>query len=141
MRLFDLLGLAAQAEGLRVRQNAAGVARSAVWSVAAGLFALAALTMFHVAGWMALAQRYDPLLASLGVAMADLVLMALMLLLARKRRDPVAESALQIRQQALAEARQTTPLRMAGSLLGSSVPMALLGSVLAEGVSRAISRR
>ncbi len=141
MRVLDLLGLAAQAEGLRMRQGAAGAARSAVWSAGAALFGLAALTMLHVAAWLALAERYGPVLAPLAVAAADLALMGLALILARKRRDPLAEAALQIRQQALAELRQTTPLRMAGSILGSRLPMALLGSALVEGVTRAITRR
>ncbi len=141
MRVLDLLGVAAQAEGLRMRQGAAGAARSAVWACVAGFFGLAALGMLHIAAWVALVDRYGVQLAPLGIAAADIVLMALALLLARKRRDAVAEAALQIRQQALMEVRQTTPLRAAGALFGSGVPMSILGTVLVEGVIRAFTRR
>jgi len=141
MRALELLSAAAQAESLRVRRGAAGTARGAVLNGVAGLFGLTALAMLHVSGWLALAEEYGAIRASLGVGAADVVLMGLMLLIGRKRRDPVADAALLIRQRALNELRETPLMGNAFSLLGSRLPVALMGGAVAEGLVRAFTRR
>ncbi len=141
MRALELLSAAAQAESLRVRRGAAGTGRGLVLMGAAGLFCLAALAMLHVAGWIALAEDHGAIRASLGVGMADLALTGVLLLIARKRPDPVAEAALLIRQRALAELREAPLMGSLFSLLGSRLPVALMGGAVAEGLVRAFTRR
>lgn len=141
MRALELLSVAAQAESLRVRRGAAGTARGMVLMGAAGLFGLAALAMLHVAGWLALAGEYGAIHASLCVGVADLILMGVLLLMSRKKADPVADAALLIRQNALTELREQPLMGNAFSLLGSRLPVALMGGALAEGLVRAFIRR
>ena len=141
LRVFRLLGVAAEAEGLRLKRSAQATVRSAVMAVVAGVFGVAALVFLHIAGWMALRDLYGGLYACLGVALADLVLMGVMLLLGRARRDPVAEAALTVRQTSLAEAARAPLLGDMLGLVGLRSPASLAGGLVAERLVRALSRR
>ena len=141
MRALRLLGVAAQAESLRLRREVRSAARSAVWGAGAAVFGIAALVMLHVAAWLALDGMRGPIIASLGVALADVVLMGLGLLLARAKADPVAQEALLVRRAALAEARNTPLLGDALGLIGWRSPVTVAGGFLAERLVRALTRR
>ncbi len=141
LRAFQLLGIAAEAEGLRLKRNAQSSIRGVVMSVVAGVFGAAALVFLHIAGWIALRDLYGGLYASLGVALADLVLMGVMLMLGRNRRDPVAEAALAVRKTSLAEAARAPLLGDLLGLVGLRSPASIAGGLVAERLVRALSRR
>ncbi len=101
MRALRLIALAAQAEGLLLRRQTATVGRAAVLNIAAAVFGVAALGLLHAAGWIALEERLGALAAALILAGADAAIMALLLVLARPRPDPVAEEALRLRTQTI----------------------------------------
>lgn len=117
MRSLRLLGVAAEAEALRLKREAATLARSTVLQVAAGLFGLVALGLLHAAAWIWLERSQGSLWATLWLALADLVVMGLLLLLSRRRYDPVAHEALMLRQQAMAQLRAVSPMDEALSLV------------------------
>lgn len=109
-RSVHLLGLAAQAELLRLKREAGSMARSLVFQVAAGFFGLIVLGLLHAAAWIWLAERSGGLLATLYVAGGDAIVMAVLLFLARRRTDPAAQEALMVRREALAGAKASLPL-------------------------------
>lgn len=139
LRAFELLGVAAEAEGLRLKRSAQASVRSAVMMGVAGVFGVAALVFLHIAGWMALRDSYGGLYACIGVAVADLLIMGAVLLLGRKRRDPVAEAALMVRKTSLAEAARA-PLGDALNLFGVRSPVSIAGGMVAERLVRALRR-
>lgn len=150
MRSFRLLEIAAQAEAVRLRRGASGMARSAVLHAAATVFGLAALGLLHVAGWIWLAGRHDPLTAALVLALVDVVAMGLLLAMARPRYDPVAVEALRLRRQSLAEASRISPLQGLASMFASRqtegrvTARGLAGDIgagLLDGVVRGLTRR
>jgi hypothetical protein len=141
LRALRLLGVAAQAEGLRMRRGAARGIRGAVLTGAAVSFGAAALLLFHVAAWLWLAARWDAVAASLLLGLADAVLAAFLLLLARDRPDPVADAALLIRQESLREAARVPLISETVELLSGRSVTALLGGVVAEGIRHALARR
>ncbi len=141
MRALRLLGVAAQAEGLRMRRGAARGMRGAMLIGFAGGFAAAALLLLHIAAWLWLAGRYDAVTASLLLALADSGLAGLLLLLARERPDPVADAALLIRQESLREAARVPLLAEMVELLTGRSVTALVGGVVAEGIRHALARR
>lgn len=141
LRAFRLLGVAAEAETLRLKRTAQASVRGAVMSAVAGVFGVAALIFLHIAGWIALRDLYGSLHASLGVALADILLMGLILLLGRTRRDPVAEAALMVRQTSLAEAGRTPLLGDLMGLVGLRSPVSIAGGMVAERLVRAFTRR
>lgn len=125
MRAFRLIALAAQAEGLLLRRQGAGMGRTALLSATAAGFGFAALTLLHIAGWLWLEARDGPLAAALWLALMDALIAGLLLYLARPQPDPVAEEALQLREQSLsmlagkgAEAQQSNWERLALEALG-----------------------
>lgn len=141
LRAFQLLGVAAEAEGLRLRRTAQSSMRSAVMAAVAGVFGIAALVFLHIAGWLALRDLYGSLYACLGVALADLVLMGVMLLMAKPRHDPVAEAALMVRRTSLAEAGRVPVLGGLLGLVGLRSPVSMAGGMVAERLVRAMTRR
>lgn len=121
MRRLRLLGVAAEAEALRLKREGGALARSLVFQAAAGLFGLVALGLLHAAAWIWLNDtqggNQGPLWATLWLALADLVVMGLLLLLSRRRYDPVAHEALILRRQAVAQLRAVSPMNEALSLV------------------------
>lgn len=136
MRTFRLLGVAAQAESLRLRRGAGAMARTAALLAAAALFGLVTLGLLHVAAWIWFERHSDSLWATLYLALADLVLVLILAFASRSRRDPIAEEALQLRQQSLAQIGQISPLSEALSLVRMRQAVGLGGHVL-----RAFRRR
>jgi hypothetical protein len=141
VRALRLLGVAAQAEGLRIRREAGAGMRGATLKAAAGAFLAAAILLAHVAAWLALTKWFDLIGATLILALADAALAGLLLLLSRKRADPVAEAALLVRQESLREAARVPLLAEAVQLLTGRSMTALAGGVVAEGIARAFARR
>jgi len=128
MRAFRLIALAAQAEGLLLRRQGAGMGRTAFLSLVAAGFGLATLVLLHVAGWLWLEAREGALAAALWLALVDALITGSLLLLARPQPDPVADEALLLREQSLsmlagpaAEARPRDWERLALEALGVMV--------------------
>lgn len=117
MRSLRLLGVAAEAEALRLKREAGAFARTTLLQLAAGLFGLIALGLLHAAAWLGMAPSQGAIWATLWLALADLLLMGLLLLLSRRRHDPVAQEALMIRRQTLAQLRAVSPLEEALTLV------------------------
>ncbi|WP_421993721.1 hypothetical protein [Roseococcus sp.] len=117
MRSLRLLGLAAEAETLRLKREAGAFARTTLLQVAAALFGLVALGLLHGAAWMWLRESQGAIWATLWLALADLVVMGVLLLLSRKRHDPVAQEALMLRRQTMAQLRAVSPMNEALSLV------------------------
>ena len=104
MRPLRLLGVAAEAEGLRLRRSCGLVARRAGWLGGAAVFAVAALVLVHVAAVTVLMPPLGLAVACGIVALVDLVLACALVIVARHLRDPVAEEALLLRRASLAAA-------------------------------------
>ncbi len=117
MRSLRLLGVAAEAEALRLKREAGALARSTLLQAAAALFGLIALGLLHAAAWIWLAETQGTLWAFLWLALGDLVLMVLLLLVSRRRPDPVAQEALMLRRQTMAQLRAVSPMDEAMSLV------------------------
>lgn len=135
MRALRLLGVAAEAEGLRWRREAAALGRGLALGAVALVFGIALLVMLHLAAWFWLSADREPVQAALWIAGGDALLLLVALLLARRRRDPTAEAASRLRDRALAEARHAPlwPDALRGIGFG--------GGAIAEGVVRALIRR
>ena len=131
MRSLRLLGVAAEAEALRLKREGGALARSAVLMAVAALFGLVALGLLHLAAWIWLEDSQGELWATLWVALADIVLMAVLLLLSRRRYDPVAQEALMLRRQAVAQLRAVSPMSEAMGLLRWRTA-AEIGGLIAE---------
>lgn len=110
MRLYRLLAVAAQAEGLHLRRRAAALARSFAWIAAAAVFGIAALITAHVALAAWLTEQYGLGAAAGIVAGGDLAVAGAFVLVAR-RRDPIAHEARQLRQKMLTAAGNSIGLR------------------------------
>lgn len=111
MRSLRLLEVAAQAESLRLRCQAAGAARSAAFIVAASVFGLFALALLHLAAVIWLAPRHGALAAVLYVVGADVVLGLLLVLAARRNKyKRVAEQAKELRRDSLRMLRHVSPV-------------------------------
>jgi hypothetical protein len=140
MRLLSLLGLAAQAEGLRLRRTAGTAARRGAWLAAAGLFGVAAIGLVHVAAIAGLAPRLGLALACGIVALADLAMAGILALFGRRRHDPVAEEALALRRMMLSAAARS-PMREAAALAVGSAPGPVLGALAGEAIATWLRRR
>lgn len=136
-----LLEVAAQAELLRLKQEGKRIGRNAAVTAAAAFLALFAFAMLHVAAvaWLAADLGYPA--AALWVALGDAILAAIVLVLGRRKTDPIAEEALRIRRRALHEID-------AGTMLGDMVhivlrdrPASTLGGSIAQSLVCAIAGR
>ncbi len=108
MRTVDLGRTAAQAELLRIKRFVGRQAMRAVWGVVAAVFGIALLMMAHVLGYVLLCLVVPPWAAALIVLGFDAVLAAVFLVLAlRGAPDLVEAQARQVRDEALAELRET----------------------------------
>jgi|GEM_PF-883932 len=149
MRVIRLLRIAAQAEALRWKRLGRGFAIQAVLAVVAVVFALMLLLMLHVAALVWLSDmlggaKLDGVWAALIVAFVDLVIAALLgLLAARRAEDPLAVEAERVRDDALRQVGdQTARAAMLAPLLRSrSAKKGLLGAALTAAVVGLISSR
>lgn len=140
MRLLSLLGVAAQAEGLRLRRTAGAAAQRAGWLGAAALFGVAAIGLAHVAAIAALAPRLGLAAACGVVALCDLAVAGLLARMGRPRRDAVAEEALALRRIVLAAAARN-PMREAAAIALGSAPAPVLGAIAGEAAATWLRRR
>lgn len=140
MRLLRLLGVAAQAESLRLRRSAGSAARRAGWLAGAALFGVAAVGLAHLAAIAWLEPRYGLAAACGIVALADLAVAGILALMARRRHDAVAEEALAVRRMMLAAATRN-PMREAAALALGSAPGPVLGAMAGEAVAAWLRRR
>lgn len=141
MRVLQMLDVAAQAEGVRLRREATGFVRRAGWIAVASIFGTAALITAHVAAVAQLVPPYGLAAAAGMIAAGDLVLAAIFALLARRRPDPVAEEARALRQTMLAAVGARNPLRDALGLAATKAAVPLIGAVTAEAVAGWLRRR
>jgi hypothetical protein len=144
MRLIRLLRLAAQAEALRWKRMGRGYAIQAVLAVVAAAFALMLLLMLHVAALVWLSDMLSGVWAALIVAFVDLVITALLgLLAARRAEDPLALEAERVRDDALRQVgdQAARAAMLAPLLRTSSVKKGLLGAALTAAVVGLISSR
>ncbi|WP_424810520.1 phage holin family protein [Roseococcus sp. YIM B11640] len=141
MRSLQLLGVAAEAETLRLKREAGAMASRVVLMGIAGVFAVIALGFLHAAAWIALARWQGPLSATLYLGLADLVAAGILLFLARARPDPVAQEAKLLRQRSLAQLSQLSPVGEAVSLLGRRGPAYEVGGIIGEQILRIFTKR
>ncbi len=136
-----LLEVAAQAEMLRLRQEARRLARMAALLVAAAVFALFALAWLHTAAWAAIAAEAGPVVAALWVMLADAVIATILLLVSRRGPGPAELEALHIRRLAMAELRTGSLLGDILQVVRSQHPIQGFGVLVVEALMRAAGRR
>lgn len=105
-----LARVAARAEILVLQREAVGVARRAAFGAAAGVFALAALTLLHIIGYLALAQyaHLAPIASAAIIMAVDVVIAGVLVMLAKANTiDPVLEEAKRLRDQSIEQAQQS----------------------------------
>ncbi len=142
MRALSLLGVAARAEGIRLKREAGAKLRQGILLAAAALFALPSLTFAQIAAWIWLERQTNGLQGTLLLAGANLLLMAVLLFVAlRSRSDLVAEQAKALRQQSLAAI--TTPATLLDALdtLPWQRPAMRLGALILNRIMRSRDRR
>ena len=140
MRLLGLLGVAAQAEGLRLRRTVRMNMRRGGWLAGAALFAVAAVGLAHVAAIAELAPRLGVAAACAIMALADVALAGILAFIGRSREDAVAQEALALRRASLAAAARR-PMRDAAALAFSAAPGPALGALAGEAIEMWLRRR
>ncbi len=143
IRPLRLVRIAAKAQGLALRRQVAGAVRRAVLGAIAAVFALGALIILHIIGFLALGTyaHFAPIPAAAIVLGVDVAIAALFGVLASSSAaDPVLEEALRVRDQSLEQARQSLTLAsMVAPLTRLLSDMGILRAVFAllrAGVSR-----
>jgi hypothetical protein len=106
MRTLRLARVAAEAEALLLRRRLRQVAIRAVLGTVATVFLLGALAMLHVYVWVRLVPEWGPAMTALALAGADAAVAVIFALVAlRTPADPIAISAVAVRDQAMNEMR------------------------------------
>ena len=119
MRALRLARIAAQAEGLQLRQQLRRRIVQAVMGVIAVVFVICALAVAHFAGWLALVDVVQPVYAALILLAIDVVIAAVFGLLAsRSSPGRVELEARQVRDQAKQQ------LAIAAATAGAFAPVA-----------------
>lgn len=143
IRPLRLVRVAAKAQGLALRRQVAGAIRRAVLGAIAALFALGALIILHIIGYLALGKyaHFEPIPAAAIVLGVDVVIAAIFGALANSSAtDPVLQEALRMRDDSLEQARQSLTLAsMAAPLTRLLSDMGILRAVF--GLLRAAVRR
>jgi hypothetical protein len=141
VRTTRLARLAAQAEILLIRREIKTIIRRAIYGAIAAVFTIAVIVLLHVLGYIALAQNagLSPLASAAIVLGVDLVFAGMFAVLANgAMKDPVAEEARLLRDQSLAQIKDTLTLasvfRPAGRLVGRKG----IYSMLAAGIAARI---
>ncbi len=105
MRTFRLARIAAEAEGLRLRQRAQRTAIRAAFGMIALAFMLGTVIFIHIAAWYWIRESWERQYAALILAGADFVLaMVLAFLASRSAPGRVELEALAVRQRAVESA-------------------------------------
>lgn len=141
MRLLQMLSAAAQAEGIVLRRELRGVVRQAGWIAVALVFGVAALVTAHVAVVAYLRAIFGMPAAAAMVAASDVVIAGILLLVARRRADPVAEEARALRGTMLSAMARPGPVSNALGFALQGGAAKLLGAVAAELVAAWMKRR
>jgi len=113
MRALRLTRVAAKAEILLLRRLVTVAVRRAILGAVAAVFALAALILLHVIGYLALRQyaQLAPIWAACVVCGVDILIAAVFGLLAGSHpADPIADEARRVRDLSLEQARQSLTL-------------------------------
>ena len=123
MRSVELAKVAASAEALRLRRVAYRQGRRAAYGAGAAVFGIAVLVLLHVVAYNVLVLWVSPLVASIILFVADLVLAGILGALALSNKpDAVEDEAKMIRQQAVVELRKSmTLVAMAGEAASTMV--------------------
>ena len=145
MRTTRLARLAVEAEILLLRRELRTYIRRAIYGAVAAVFALAILTLLHVLGYMALRQWGGlSAVASAAIVLGVDVLVTVIfgVLAAGAMKDPVAEEARLLRDQSLAQIKETLTmgaiLKPAGRMLGRKH---IYGLALAAFTARFLGQR
>lgn len=144
MRLLSLARAAWQAENLYLRRSGRGLALQAGLGAAAGIFALLMVVMLHIAGFAALSPGQGPVLAALYVAAGDLVVAAILGLLARRKpHDAIGEEALALRDASMRQMGDSAArlMIMTPLLRSSTMKKGLLGTAVTAGILAFFNRR
>jgi len=138
MRTTRLARLAAQAEILLIRREIKTVIRRVIYGAVAAVFGIAVIVLLHVLGYMALVQFAGlmPVASAAIVLGVDLVFAGVFAVLANgAMKDPVAEEARLLRDQSLAQIKDTLTLasvfRPAGRIVGRKGIYSMLAAGLA----------
>ncbi len=137
MRSLRLIEVAAQAESLRLRCQAAGMVRMAVFAAIAALFGLFALALLHIAALLWLAPEHGEMRAVLYITAADALVAVIFVIAARRNKyRRVAEEALHLRQDSIRMLRQVSPIQEAANVMPWRGLAVGLGSRVALGLGR-----
>ncbi|TPG47266.1 hypothetical protein EAH89_23450 [Roseomonas nepalensis] len=129
MRTFSLVGMAAQAEGRRLKAKATATATRMAFYAAAGVMGLAAFAMLHVLLFHVALLYFGPIVSALVVLVLDLVVAGILALLASRDTAPrAAMEAQAVRNVALQGAAQSA---VAGFTTQAAPLMALAGIAVA----------
>ncbi len=146
MRTVDLGRTAAQAELLRLKRLIRRQINRVVWGAVAAVFGIAFLTMVHIVGYELLLLALSPLLSSVIVLAVDLVLLVVFAMFAlRGAPDPVEAEARLVRDEALAEMKQSLAVTaIVSPLARMTVRRAggrpIYGSILSGVIERFLTR-
>jgi hypothetical protein len=108
-----LARVAARAEVLVLKREAAGIARRVAFALVAAVFLMGVLIIAHVIGYLALRQyaHFAPIISAAILLGVDLVITIIFGLLAgSSSADPVLVEARRVRDQSLDQARQSLTL-------------------------------
>jgi hypothetical protein len=141
MRLLQMLSVAAQAEGIVLRRELRGTMRRAGWVVFVFVFAMAAIVTAHVAAVAQFTPTHGVAAAAGMVAAGDVLIAGVLLLLSRRRADPIAEEARALRETMLSAATRRDPMRDALGLVMGGGAAPLLGAVTADVIAAWLKRR
>lgn len=142
MRSTRLANIALQAEKVRLQRRVQHYRTRAILGVVAGVLGLLALIFIHIAGYDALTLVVAPHWAALIVVGVDAVLAILLLVMAiRDVPDPVEREAIQVRDQAWAQIKDTMALTALVGPLGRVLGKRhVYGLTLAALTARFLSR-
>jgi hypothetical protein len=134
MRTLRLARVAAEAEALLLRRRLRQTVIRAVLGMVAALFLIGAVAMLHVYAWVRLVPDWGPALTALMLSGADAVVAIVVALFAiRTPADPIAISAVAVRDQAMNELRNAFTL---GALVKP-----LTGIVLEQWLARRVRKK
>ena len=142
MRILELGKIAAQAEKIRLQQLARRQTLRMVYFAVAAIFAIGAISMLHVLLWNVLSLWLGSLWASAILLGMDIIVAgACCLAGARSRPNHTETAAINIRQEALRQARENllVALLPAATMLGRQTARG--GFSLVRNVGRVITRR
>jgi xanthine/uracil permease len=126
LRTFSLVGMAAQAEGRRLKAKANATAMKMAFYAAAGLMGLAAFVMLHVMFWYIARSYFGPIVSAVIVLVVDLILAGICVFLASRNTSAREEMEAQaVRNVALTGAAQSA----VSGFTTQAAPLMALGGI------------